>query len=125
MSSVFGRTILGNGASASGGSSAGGCSRLQSFCQSYYKNYIATSSIKPVLHVVGFYSALHWTITQSHKHSQSRKATNYTANSPRTPAPALAPEDPRCHRCFPSLRGAPVIPLPLTASDERGLIAFG
>jgi len=76
MSGVFGRTILNNSGSSSAGG-AGVCGRVEQFCQAYYRNYIATSSVKPVLHVIGFYSIVHWSITQTHKHKYQTKREHH------------------------------------------------
>ena len=49
----------------------------------YYKKYIATNSIQPLIHVVLLYSITGYTMTHAVKHSQQSSAT---APAPRTPA---------------------------------------
>jgi len=70
MSSLLGKKVFG-GAAASPASKSAVSGGAKGLCQAYYARYIATSSAAPLFHAIAFYSAVHWTITQAHKHSQN------------------------------------------------------
>ena len=42
----------------------------------YYKNYIATNSMRPLLHVIGLYSITGYTMSHAVKHSQTHRSTH-------------------------------------------------
>lgn len=70
MSSILGKKVFG-GAAATPASKSAVSGGAKGLCQAYYQRYIATSSAAPIFHAIAFYSAVHWTITQTHKHSQN------------------------------------------------------
>lgn len=80
MSSILGKKVFG-GAAATPASKSAVSGGAKGLCQAYYQRYIATSSAAPIFHAIAFYSAVHWTITQTHKHSQNtgrqRKEKNH------------------------------------------------
>ena len=54
----------------------------------YYRTYIATSSMRPLIHIIGLYSVTGYTMSHAVKHSQT---SNHTLHSPHS---TLA-----CHHC--------------------------